>query len=95
VTLCDHALLELLGRPSRSDEDDGRGLGHQTVELQKCRVLVVILVDVDVELLDALDGELLVSQSQRVRIGCEALCVGDDVGWEGSGEEDGLKVLVK
>lgn len=90
-----HATLELLSSFACSDEDDGRGLGHETVELQQSFVLVVVLVDINVELLDALDGQILVSESKNVGIGREAVCVRNDVLGECGREEDCLTVLGK
>jgi hypothetical protein len=75
------------------NKDNGRSLCHETIKLEQSRVLVGILVDIDVELLDALDGQLLVSQSQDVGTWRKALGVVDDGRGKGGGEEDGLNVL--
>jgi hypothetical protein len=44
-------------------------------------------------LLDALDGQLLVGQSQYVGIGRKTVGVVDDSLWERRGEENSLNVL--
>ena len=88
-----HALLELLRGLSGADEDDGRSLRHQAVELQQCCKLVVVFINVDVELLDALDGEIFVGKSKDVGVWRKAVGVCDDIWRECSREEHSLASL--
>lgn len=60
MSLCCHATFKLFCGFTSSDENYGGSLCHQSVELQQRRILVVVLVDVNVELLDALDRQILV-----------------------------------
>lgn len=66
---------------------------HETVELEQSCVLVRVLINVDVELFDALNRQLLVGERENVRIGRKAVCIADDLWREGCGEEDSLNVL--
>lgn len=75
VAFCYHATFELFCGPAGPDEDDGGSLCHQPVELEQRRELVVVLIDVDVQLLDALDCQVLVCQSQHVGLRREAIGV--------------------
>ena len=48
VAVGSHASLDLGGGVATLDEDDGRGDGHQTVELQQCGILRLIGIAVEV-----------------------------------------------
>lgn len=48
---------------------------HEAVELQQCRVLVGVISNVDAELLDTLDGQVVVRKSQHVGIGRKTIGV--------------------
>ena len=48
VTVGGHASLDLASGVATLDEDDGRGDGHQTVELQQCGILRLIGIAVEV-----------------------------------------------
>jgi hypothetical protein len=93
VSLRYHALLELLRSLSGADEDDGGSLCNQAVELQQCCELVVVFIDVDVELLDALDGEIFVGKSKLVGVWRKTFGVCEDVWRECSREEHSLAKL--
>jgi hypothetical protein len=54
---------------THSDENDRRCLCHKTVELEKSGVFVLVLVDIDVQLLNALNSEFFVRQGQHVGVG--------------------------
>ena len=90
MSLGHHALLELLGSLSGPDENDGGSLCHQAVELQQCCKLVVVFINVDVELLDTLDGEIFVGKSEDVGVWRKTIGVCDDVRRECSREEHRL-----
>jgi hypothetical protein len=68
-------------------------LCHEAIELKQSRVLVRVLIDVDIELLDALDRQLLMGQGQYVGIGRKTIGVVDDSRWERRREENSLDVL--
>lgn len=68
------------------DKDDGRGNGHQTVELDEGEVLVLVFADVEIHLLDTLDGELGLLEGEDIRIGCEKVGEAQDLVREGGGE---------
>lgn len=95
VSLSYHATFELFCSSAGSHEDDGGSLSHETVELQQRRVLVVILVDIDVQLLNALDSQILVGQRQHVSLRREAVGVGDDIWRERGREQYCLAILGK
>jgi hypothetical protein len=48
VAIGSHASLDLCGGVAALDEDDGRGDGHQTVELQQCGILRLIGIAVEI-----------------------------------------------
>lgn len=75
------------------DKDDRGCLGHEAIELEQSRKLVLVLVDVNVELLDALDGQLLVRKRQNVGVGRESVRIVDDGFGEGGRKKNSLDVL--
>lgn len=77
------------------DEDDRRSLGHKTVEFEQGGVLVRVLVNVDVELLDAFNGKFFMCERKDVGVGGEAVSVIDDVLWESCREQNSHDALGK
>lgn len=75
-----------------ADEDDGRSNGHQTVKLHESIVLVAVLGDIEVHLLDALDGEFCSLKSDFVGVWGEETGKLEDLWREGGGEENGLDI---
>jgi hypothetical protein len=69
------------------DENNRRRLCHESVELEQRRELVLLAVDVDEELLNALDGQFIMRQRQYIGVGCKALSVFND-GWREGGREE-------
>lgn len=77
------------------NEDDGRPDGHQTVEFHQNIVLGLITIAVEVDLFDALHGQVLVLKGHLIGVRCKCLRVGDHVVREGGREQDDLNVLGK
>lgn len=90
-----HAALELLCSSASTHKDDRGSLCHEAIELQQCLVLVGVISDVDVKLLDTLDGQVVVREGQRVGLRRKTLGVCDDVSGERSREQHRLTVLRK
>jgi len=88
-------LVELLGHvvdlSAGVDEDDGLGNGDGLVEVHEGLELVVLL-DGDVELLDAIQGEGLLADEDAGRVAHELLGELEDVAGHGGGEEAHLDV---
>lgn len=68
---------------------------HEPVEFEQRGKLIGILVDVNVELLNAFNGEFLMRKRQDVCFWCKLGGVVDDMLGERRGEQDRLDVLGK
>lgn len=65
---------------------------HQSVELEQSSVLVIVPIDVDIQLLDALDGKFVMRERQLIGIRGEFVGIIQDMGWECGREKNSLDV---
>lgn len=84
-----------LGIPSYLDEDDGRPDGEQPVEFDEHVEFVLLAIAVQIDLFDALDGQIFMLQRHFVGIGREFAGKPNDLGWERGGEQDDLEIFVR
>lgn len=96
---CELARVHLLGQPVDLPpgiaEDDSLGDGNCLVEIAEGVELPLLLFDGDVELLDALEGQLIALDENSHGITHELLGDLEDISRHGGGEQDNLGVLGK
>lgn len=108
VTFGDHATLDFGGRmtglktisnfsfvissSTYPDEDDGRSDGEQPVKLNKVLIFFLLASAIHVELLNALNCQLLVLKSDFIGTGSEFACVAIHVCGESGGEQNNLDI---
>jgi hypothetical protein len=93
VAVCSHAALNLCGGVAALDEDDGGSDGHQTVKLEQCSILRLIVVTIEIHLLDTLNCELLHLECDLVGLRGEEVRKVEDLRRESGGEQDHLNRL--
>jgi hypothetical protein len=79
MSIGNHPPLNFHCRVPALAEDDGGVHGQHAVELDQSLVLGLLGVAVEEELLDALDRQLFVAESNGVCIGCKDLCIVHDL----------------
>jgi hypothetical protein len=72
------------------DENNGRSDSEKSVELHQVAILFVVVVAIHVELFDTLDRQLLVLESDLVRVRGELARISVDVSGESGGKENDL-----
>lgn len=90
VVSAGHLLGELVDFPAGVAEDDGLDDAEGVVEIAEGVKLVLLLADVDVELLDTLEGQFVALDHDADGVAHEALADLKDVLGHGGGDEDDL-----
>jgi hypothetical protein len=74
------------------DENDGRSNSKQSIKLNQILVLFFVTAAIHVKLLDTLNSQLLVLESDFIGSGGEFIRIAVDVCGESSGEQDNLNI---